>query len=125
MCSARELKLGAFWFLATIDSKDLWGNPKSQVSPDQTKPGPGRGTYLRIFSGQVGSENFILGWFGWEYFLMGYGTFFPGISGINLNLNYKYAFCSQTEQVERLLSLISMSYYHVITTLQGIFTCLL
>ena len=63
-----------------------------QVSPDRTKTGPGSGNktgpgsgnILRIFSGQVGSGNFISGrsWSG--YFLPGYETFSPGISGINL-----------------------------------------
>ena len=48
------------------------------------KPVRCRGTVLRIFSGRVGSGNFISGRSGSGYFLPGYETFSPGISGINL-----------------------------------------
>ena len=72
---------------ALVWSKDLRGNPKPRVSPDRTGPKPvrGRGTFLRIFSFRVGSGNFISGRSGSGYFLPGYGTFSPGISGINLS----------------------------------------
>ena len=64
-------------------------------------------------------RNVFLGRSGSGYYLPGYETFFPRISRINLHLNEKHAFHSQTEQVEWLLSLISMKY-DVITSLQGI-----
>ena len=79
-----------------LHSKDLRGNPKPRVSPDRTGPKPvrGRGTFLRIFSGRVGSENFISSRSGSGnfisgrsrsgYFLPGCETLSPGISGINL-----------------------------------------
>ena len=79
-----------------VQSKDLRGNPKPRVSPDRTglKPVRDRGTFLRIFSGRVGSGNFILGRSesgnfisgrsGSGYFLPGHETFSPGISWINL-----------------------------------------
>ena len=74
-------------------TEDLRGNPKPQ---DRTGPKPvrGRGTFLRIFLGRVGSGNFISsrsgsgnfisGWSESGYFLPGCETFSPGISGINL-----------------------------------------
>ena len=58
------------------------------------------------------------------YFLLGYETCFPQILGINLYLDEKHAFHSEAEQVEWLLSPISM-LYDVITSMQGVFTCLL
>ena len=77
-----------------IQCKDLRGNPKPRVSPDRTGPKPvrGRGTFWRIFSGRVGSGrvgsgNFISGRSGSGYIFIGVWDIFPGISGINLNLN--------------------------------------
>ena len=53
-----------------VQNKDLRGNPKPRVFPDRTGPEPvrGRGTFLRIFSGRVGSGNFISGRSGSGYF---------------------------------------------------------
>ena len=84
-------------------------NPEfPRTRPDRTQS-EGRGTFLRIFSGRVG--NYISGQSEsgiftevWDIF------FFFRISEINLNLNWKHVFHSQTDQVEWLLSLISTLY---------------
>ena len=107
--------------------KDLRGNPKPWVSPDRTGPKPvrGRGTFLRIFSGRVGSGNFISGQSGSGNFISGRsgsGYFLPGCETFSpRHFRDKLAFYSQTEEVEWLLSLIS-TLFDDITSLQGIFT---
>ena len=99
-----------FFLRGQAPIKDLRGNPKLRVSPDRTgpdrtrpKPVRGRGTFLRIFSGRVGSGRGILFRVGpgRGIFLPGYGTFF------SRDFGDKLAFHSQTEEVEWLLSLIS------------------
>ena len=59
--------------LQCIQSKDLRGKLKTSSFPPNIF-GLGRGILFRVS-------------LGCGYFLPGYGTFFPGISGINLNLN--------------------------------------
>ena len=58
----------------TTGNKDLRGNPNPWVSPNQTETCPGSGNIFKnIFeSGQLGEF-----YFGSEYFLQGYETFFP------------------------------------------------
>ena len=116
-----------------ISAKDLQGNPKPRVSPDRTGPKPvqGQGTGLREFfgSGRVGEFYFGSVRVGEFYFgsVRVGGIFFYRVWDIfSWDFRDKLAFHSQTEELEWLLSLISTLFdEHIITSLQGIFTCLL
>ena len=111
-----------YWH-TTYYIKDLRGNPKPRVSPDRTGPdwtetGPGSGN---IFKNLFGSSRVGEFYFG----SVRVGVFFTGAWDIfSQDFGDKLAFHSQTVEVEWLLSLIS-SLFDVITSLQGIFTCLL
>ena len=92
-------------------------NPEfPRTGPDRNRSGVGE-HFKEYF--RVGSGNFIWGRSGSGYF------FFTGAWNIfSRDFGEKLAFHSQTEEVEWLLSLIS-TLFDVITSLQGIFTCLL
>ena len=74
--------------------KDLRGNPKPRVSPDRTGPKPvqDRGKFLRIFSGRVGSGNFISGRSGSGIFFYLGMEHFSQDFGDKLTLNEKMPF---------------------------------
>ena len=90
------------------------------------KPVRGRGTFLRIFLGRVGSGRGVLFRVGLgRGILFRVGVFFTRIWDIfSRDFGHKLTFHSQTEEVDWLLSLRSM-LFDVITSLQDIFTCLL
>ena len=76
----------------SIGTKDLRGNLKPEFSwtgPDRNQSRVGE-HFKEYF--WVGSRNFILGRSGSGYSLPEYETFFPGISGVNLNLNKNMPF---------------------------------
>ena len=111
-----------------IEIKDLRGNPKPRVSPDRTKTGPGSGNIFKNIFGSSRVGEFYFGSVRVGEFYFGsvrVGVFFTGAWDIfSQDFGDKLAFHSQTVEVEWLLSLISM-LFDVITSLQGIFTCLL
>ena len=94
-------------------------NPEfPRTGPDRTETGPGSGNIFKnIFgSGRVGE--FYFG-------SVRVGVFLTGVWDIfSQDFGDKLDFYSQNEEVEWLLSMIS-ALFDVITSLQGIFTCLL
>ena len=104
-------------------SKDLRGNPKPRLSPDWTETGPGSGNILKNICGSGRGILFRVGQF---YFgSVRVGVFFTRVLDIFCrDFGDKLAFHSQNEEIEWLLSLMS-TYFDVITSLQGIFSCLL
>ena len=94
-------------------------NPEfPRTGPDRTETGPGSGNSFKNFFGSDRVGEFYFG-------SVRVRVFFTGVWDIfSRDFGDKLAFHSQTEKVEWLLSLIS-TLFDVITSLQGIFTCLL